>query len=90
MDDDLVARNIEALERGLARDDPAFTRRIRCLYRAEVATVISVCLLLAGGTVLLATGLAIGSWAVWIAGVVAFLACFAVDEHHKCTVRRTR
>ena len=101
MDDDQVKRTIEELERalaqdtilgfeqGLAHDDPAFMRRFRAVHRAEIATVITVFLCLASGTVLLTLGLATTSWPAWIGGLVAFAAAFAVDEHHKHTQRQT-
>ena len=90
MDDDQVKRTIEELEQGLTEDDPAFLKRYRALYRAEIATVISVFLLLASGTVLLTVGLATISWPTWIAAIVAFAASFIIDEHHKRTLRRPR
>lgn len=101
MNDDQVSRRIEELERalvrdtieevelGLAHDDSAFVQRFRALRRAEMATVVAVFLLLASGTVLLTVGFATFSWPAWIAGVVAFLGAFAVDEHHKHALRRT-
>jgi hypothetical protein len=101
VDDDQVKRTIEELEvalgqeallaaeQSLAEDDPVFLKRFRAQYRAEIATVITVFTLLATGTVLLTVGFATASWAAWTAGVLAFLASFAVDEHHKHTVRRT-
>lgn len=101
MNDDQVSRRIEELERalthgtieeveqGVAHDDPAFTKRFRALHRAEIATVVTVFVLLALGTMLLAVGLATFSWPTWIAGVLSFVASFAVDEHHKRTLRRT-
>jgi Protein of unknown function (DUF3040) len=101
MNDDQVSRRIEELERALAQDaiekvehdlacdDPAFTKRFRALHRAEIATVLTVFVLLAAGAVLLTVGFATRSWPTWIAGVLAFLASFAVDEHHKHALRRT-
>lgn len=101
MDDDQVERTIEELEQALAQDtimafekglaegDPAFMKRFRALQRAEIATVVTVCLLLASGTVLLTIGLATISWPAWIAGVAAFAASFAIDEHHKRALRRS-
>jgi hypothetical protein len=100
VDDEQVKRTIEELElslaqetlvvveQGLAQDDPAFLKRFHAHYRAEIATVITVFILLASGAVLLTVGVATASWAIWVAGVVAFLASFAVDEHHKHAVRR--
>jgi small-conductance mechanosensitive channel len=100
VDDDQVKRTIEALEvaladealvgveQGLAQDDPVFLKRFHAHYRAEIATVVTVFVLLATGAVLLTVGVATTSWVVWVAGVVAFLASFAVDEHHKHSVRR--
>lgn len=100
MDDDQVRRTIEELERalaeetisgvekGLAQDDPALMKRFRAMHRAELATVVSVLLLMCTGTVLLTVGLATVSWPAWITGVAAFVASFIVDEHHKHTLRR--
>jgi urea transporter len=90
MDDDQVERTIAEFEQGLAQDDPAFMKRFRAQYRAEITTVVAVFLLLACGTVLLAVGLATISWPTWIAGLVAFAASIAIDEHHKRALRRTR
>jgi Protein of unknown function (DUF3040) len=103
MNDDQVSRTIEELERalrrgeveaigeverGLAREDPAFVRRFRGLCRAEAAMAIAVFGLLAAGAVLLTVGLATVSWPSWVAGVAAFLASFGVNHHHDRMVGR--
>lgn len=100
MDDDQVRRAIEELERGLtqaaideaeqalAHDDPALVKRTRAFYRAEVRTALAVFLLLATGAVLLTVGVSTLSWPAWVAGLVAFLASFAANEHHKHVLRR--
>lgn len=89
MDDDQVERTIMGLEQRLAEGDPAFLKRFRALQRAEIATVISIFVLLACGTVLLTVGLATVSWPAWIAGLAAFAAAFAIDEHHKRALSRS-
>jgi hypothetical protein len=87
MDDRQVNRAIANIEQGLAQDDPTFVRRCRTIYRSEMATVITVFVLLAAGAVLLTVGAATTSWGLWVAGVVAFLASYGVDEHPKHWMR---
>ena len=88
MNDDQVRRTIDELEGVLAYDDPALLKRFRAVRRADIATVLSVFMLIAAGTVLLTAGLATRSWPLWTVGVSAFLTSFFVDEHHKRTLRR--
>jgi hypothetical protein len=85
----LVQDTLEEVEQRLAQDDSAFVQRFRAVHRAEIATVVTVFVLLATGTVLLTVGFATLSWPTWIGGVLSFLAAFAVDEHHKHILRRT-
>lgn len=89
MNHDQVSRTIQEVEQRLAHDDPALMKRFQAVQRAEIATALTVFLLLAGGAVLLTVGFATLSWPTWIAGVLALLASFAVDEHHQHTLRRT-
>jgi hypothetical protein len=77
---------IDDIEQGLAQEDPAFVRRIRARDRAEVVSAYSVCLLLAAGTVLLTVGLAIGSWSVWLGGILTFVASFGANAVHERTL----
>ncbi|HMG41913.1 MAG TPA: DUF3040 domain-containing protein [Acidimicrobiales bacterium] len=88
MDDDL-GKEIEQIEQCLDADDPAFLRRFDAVCRADLANVIIVFTLLAVGVVCLTVGLATTSWPAWALGLIAFAACFAVDGHHKQTLRRT-
>lgn len=78
---------IAEVERGLARDDPAFVRRFRNRCRLEMAAVIAVFLLLAHGVVLLTVGLATFSPACWIAGGAAFIASFGVHGLRELALR---
>lgn len=87
MDDDQVRSAINEIERGLIHDDPAFVGRLQALRRSEIATAIAVFALLASGAVLLTIGFATLSWMAWCAGLLAFAASFAVDEHHKHVFR---
>lgn len=82
----LVRDELAAIEHHLADDDPAFLQRFSATWRAEMATAIAVFALLATGVICLTVGLATASWPVWLAGVGAFAASFAVDEHHKHTL----
>jgi hypothetical protein len=90
MTNDQVSRSIQELEGWLGHDDPKFLKRFRALRRAEVATVLSVFLLIAGGAVLLTLGLATRSWPAWCGGMISLLTSIVVDEHHKHALRRTR
>ena len=99
MTDDEVRRTIDQLERSLVRDaladvercltqdDPAFVRSFRHRCRLELATAVGVFLLLALGAVLLTVGFATLWWPAWIAGVLAFLASFAVNAQHERILR---
>jgi len=89
MDDDQVSRAIEELEVALLHDDPGLAGRVRALHRADVGTAVAVFALLAAATVLLTVGVATTSWPVWVAGMVAFLASFVIDAHHKHALERT-
>ncbi|HYZ97524.1 MAG TPA: DUF3040 domain-containing protein [Acidimicrobiales bacterium] len=89
MNDDQLNLAFRQIEQGLVQDDPAFVQRLRALYRAEIAAVVTVFLLLAGGAVLLTVGLATLSWPIWVAGVSALLASVVVDEHHRRVVERS-
>ena len=82
MTDDEVHRAIDSLEQGLLLDDPAFVRRVKRLYRTELATAIVVFVLLAVGVVLLTVGAATASLPLWLGGVAAFLASFAANALH--------
>ncbi|MGH9214444.1 MAG: DUF3040 domain-containing protein [Acidimicrobiales bacterium] len=83
MNDDQISHAIQRIEQGLADDDPSFVQRFRAVRRAEACTVLAVFLLLATGAVLVTVGLAVPSWIAWGAGLLAFAASVAVDEHHK-------
>jgi Protein of unknown function (DUF3040) len=85
----LTREAIEEVEHGLARDDPAFVRRVRNHCRAEMATAMSVFLLLATGAVLMTVGLATPSWPTWLAGILAFLASFGANALHERTLHRS-
>jgi hypothetical protein len=85
---DLVSDALGVIEHGLACDDPAFLRRFHAVRRAEIANVVSVITLLVIAVACLAVGVATASWQPWVAGFVVFFACFAVDEHHRSTLRR--
>jgi Protein of unknown function (DUF3040) len=99
MTDDEVRRTIDELERaltteaideveqGLAHDDPVFVRRVRNRCRAEVASALTVILLLATGAILLTAGFATLSWPVWLSGVLAFLGSFAANALHERTLQ---
>jgi hypothetical protein len=86
----LIRDALDDVERGLARDDPAFVRSFRHRCRMETAAVVAVLLLLASGIVLLAVGLTTPSWPAWIAGELAFLAAFAVPALRERTLRRSQ
>lgn len=88
MDDDQISSAIEEIEQRLIHDDPDFTRRFRTLPRAEIATVVTVIVLLASGVVLLTVGLATPSWLAWCAGLLTLFLSALVDEHHKHALRR--
>lgn len=68
------------IERGMANDDPAFVRRLQRLKRADDANAATIFALLLLSVVLLAVGLATISWLPWIAGALAFITAFAVDD----------
>lgn len=85
----LTREAIEEVEHGLAHDDPAFVRRIRRQCRVEMATALSVFVLLATGAVLLTVGLATPSWPTWVAGILAFLASFVANALHERTLQRS-
>lgn len=82
MDDEQAERTIAELERWMLHDDPSLVRRLRCIRRANTARVAAVAGALTAAAILLAVGLALASGAVWLAGVAAFLAAFAVDRQH--------
>jgi hypothetical protein len=86
MDDDEISRAIDELEHGLAHDDPAFLQRMNRLPRTEIASVLTVSLLLAIGAVLLTVGFATRSWPSWIAGALTLLASVAADHCHHRTL----
>jgi hypothetical protein len=81
---------IDELEQGLSRDDAEFVRRFRHRYRVEIATAISVFLLLATGAVLLTVGFATVSWPIWIGGALAFVGSFGVNALHDRTLQQGR
>lgn len=90
MYNDQVSGTIYDIEQPLRSEDPAFVRRFHATQRAEMATAITVVVLLASGAVLLAVGLATLSWAAWFGGVGALLASVAVDERHKRVLWRSQ
>ncbi|MGD9792603.1 MAG: DUF3040 domain-containing protein [Acidimicrobiia bacterium] len=78
VDDDQVNNIIADLERVLRVDDPRLARRVS---RIELASGIRSGLVvgaLVAASVLLSAGIATLSATVWVAGVVAFLAAFAL------------
>lgn len=88
MDHERVSQAVYEIEQGLVHDDPGFVRHFEALHRSEIATVVTVALLLAIGAVFLTLGFATSSLLPWGVGLVAFLLSFAVDEHHKHILRR--
>jgi hypothetical protein len=80
---EVLADAINDIELRLLHDDPALVRRFRRLQRARVANTFTVVALLVVSAVLLPVGLATRSPHAWVAGVLAFLAAFAVDGRYQ-------
>jgi Flp pilus assembly protein TadB len=72
-----------AIELDLTHDDPTFTRRVRRQAGVERTNVAIVFALLVATVLLLAAGLATYSWSVFVAGAVAFISAFAVDDRYR-------
>lgn len=85
MDDEQVNTTIAELERCLRTDDPSLARRLRRIRRRDSARSAAVVAALTIAAILLAAGLAIASGAMWLAGVAALLAAFAVAPHRDPT-----
>ena len=69
-------------------DDPTFVRRVRRQARAERTNVAIVFALLVATVLLLAAGLATYSWSAFVAGAVAFISAFAVDDRYRRRLAR--
>jgi hypothetical protein len=82
-DIELLDRAIRDIELGLVDEDPDFVRRVRRPARTRRTNVIIVFALLVATTLLLAFGLATYSWFALVAGALAFMGAFAVDDHHR-------
>lgn len=90
MNDREVARSIAAFEKALEVDDPAFLRRVDRLERSDTAHAIVVVAFLALGAVLVTTGLATTSLAVWALGLTMLVVAVVVDLRYQRRLRRTR
>jgi hypothetical protein len=80
MNNDRLVRQLEEIEHALTRDDPRLVQRFRRLGRRDTITTLIVGVLLAVGTVFLTHGIATLSFATWVIGVAAFIACFVADR----------
>jgi len=76
-------RAFRYIELELTYDDPTFVRRVRRQARAERTNVAVVFALLVASVLLLAAGLATYSWPAFVAGALAFISAFAVDDRHR-------
>ena len=86
--DDLFRRRIDAVERALGREDPAFVKRFRRLQRSEMLHDLTVFALLAVGAVVMTVGLATTAVFATSFGVAAMLAGLLVDVRHRRVERR--
>ena len=84
-----VERVFRSIELDLTADDPAFVRRVRRQARAERTNVAIVVALLVATVLLLAAGLATYSWSAFVAGAVAFISAFAVDDRYRRRLARS-
>jgi hypothetical protein len=82
-----VEHEFDGIRLDLLRHDPDFGRRWRAVERGSTLNAIAVFALLAASAVLLATGFAIQSLAVWCAGALASLASFVVDLRYRRRLR---
>ena len=85
MDDEQVNRTIAELERCLRDDDPSLARRLRRIRRGDSVRLAAVVAALTTSAILLAVGSALGSGALWFAGVAALLAAFGVARRQEPT-----
>ena len=82
-------RAIRAIELGLVEDDPNFVRDLRRRARGERINMTIVFALLVGAILMLASGLATYSWFALVAGGLAFVGAFAVDDRYRRRARRS-
>lgn len=87
MNDEQVGAVIDAIERELAVDDPAFVRRVHNLRRNDAVNAVVVFLLLTVGAVFLAVTLATKSLVAGAIALAALVGAVVADELHQRTAR---